>query len=507
MVLDALLHLVDRLLFVERHEERVLALADLVAQAITDRFEVVLRHEQPLVLLVERAQIADVVGRQVDHRGGQRPQLLGQRLGVAQVRRVVGRADADEQQRHVPHPLLRAGQRHHARIVAGEQLGERRLQLEPRGEEGRGCGDRQRSHQDQGRVSGEPAVVTADTAVRGGRHRRRTLPGFHRRASSEQQQNSAKQPSIGQLQSRCTRFYMYVREVSPGTCCLRMASPPISLSMASLRLAVRGTLAIALIAIGIAISARPAFAVGEEITDVRVLDNQRTEEATVRSIAGLSIGDTLEADTLDIVRERLNTTGLFADVNVWWEPHGSGVRVNISVKDKFPWAPVPTASWSSNNKSIGLLFVHGNLFGRGKQLLLGARAGADRFGRRARLPRSLAVRHLDLLAAAGGGAAPGHPRVPELGRDAARCRLARQPVRVPRDAALLVRVRALLRRRLDAPGEDPGGLAPRAVLLLQRRDRSGRSDAADRLGPPLQHQRPARPRDQGGHLGLSAAPT
>jgi len=123
--------------------------------------------------------------------------------------------------------------------------------------------------------------------------------------------------------------------------------------MASLRLAVRGTLAIVLIAIGIAISARPAFAVGEEITDVRILDNQRTEEATVRSIAGLAIGDTLEADTLDLVRERLNTTGLFADVNVW--------------------APVPTASWSSNNKSVGLLFVHGNLFGRGKQLLLGAR--------------------------------------------------------------------------------------------------------------------------------------
>ncbi len=143
--------------------------------------------------------------------------------------------------------------------------------------------------------------------------------------------------------------------------------------MASLRLTARGTLAILAIAIGIAASPRPAFAVGEEITDVRVLDNQRTEESTVRSVAGVSIGDTLEADTLDMVRERLNTTGLFSDVNVWWEPHGSGVRVNISVKDKFPWAPVPTASWSSNNKSIGLLFVHGNLFGRGKQLLIGAR--------------------------------------------------------------------------------------------------------------------------------------
>jgi outer membrane protein assembly factor BamA len=143
--------------------------------------------------------------------------------------------------------------------------------------------------------------------------------------------------------------------------------------MASLRFAPREAVLAALIVIGIATSPRRALAVGEQITDVHVLDNQRTEESTVLSIAGISIGDTLEADTLDLVRERLNTTGLFADVNVWWEPHGSGVRVNISVKDKFPWAPVPTASWSSNNKSIGLLFVHGNLFGRGKQLLIGAR--------------------------------------------------------------------------------------------------------------------------------------
>ena len=73
--------------------------------------------------------------------------------------------------------------------------------------------------------------------------------------------------------------------------------------MASLRLAARGPLLAALVGIGIAISPRSALAVGEEITDVRILDNQRTEESTVRSVAGCSIGDTLEADTLDMVRE------------------------------------------------------------------------------------------------------------------------------------------------------------------------------------------------------------
>jgi outer membrane protein insertion porin family len=128
-------------------------------------------------------------------------------------------------------------------------------------------------------------------------------------------------------------------------------------------------------AIGVLVALAPAAAraVGEEVTDVRVLGNVRTEESTIRSIAGVTIGDTLGADTLDMVRERLANSGLFADVNVWWEQHGAGVRVNISVRDKFPWAPVPTASWSENNKSIGVVFVHGNLFGRGKQLVLGAR--------------------------------------------------------------------------------------------------------------------------------------
>jgi outer membrane protein assembly factor BamA len=127
------------------------------------------------------------------------------------------------------------------------------------------------------------------------------------------------------------------------------------------------------VGVGIALASTPALAVGEEVTDVRIMGNSRTDETTVRSVAGVTIGDTMEMDTLDSVRERLNTTGLFSDVNVWWEQYKTGVRVNIAVKDKFPWAPVPTGSWSANNKSFGLLFVHGNLFGRGKQLLIGGR--------------------------------------------------------------------------------------------------------------------------------------
>jgi outer membrane protein insertion porin family len=131
-------------------------------------------------------------------------------------------------------------------------------------------------------------------------------------------------------------------------------------------------LARAVVIVGLLV-ASSARAQQEVITDVRVMNSARTEEETVRSIAGISIGDTLLTDTLDVARERLHTSGLFSDVNVYWEPHGAGVRVIIVVGEKFPWAPVPTFSYSPGNVSGGGVIAHGNLFGRGKRGLIGGR--------------------------------------------------------------------------------------------------------------------------------------
>src|ERR1019366_4522123 len=64
---------------------------------------------------------------------------------------------------------------------------------------------------------------------------------------------------------------------------------------------------------------------------------------------------------------------LFSDVSVYWEPHKAGVRVIIVVSEKFPWAPVPTFSYSPGNVSAGGAGAHGNLFGRGKRGLIGGR--------------------------------------------------------------------------------------------------------------------------------------
>jgi outer membrane protein insertion porin family len=125
--------------------------------------------------------------------------------------------------------------------------------------------------------------------------------------------------------------------------------------------------------LALSLIAARAWAVDEVITDVRVQNAVRTDEETVRSISGLSIGQLLKPDTLDIVRERLHTSGLFADVNVYWEPYQDGVRVNIVVKEKIPWAPLPTFSYSPGNISGGAIIGHGNLFGRGKRGVIGGR--------------------------------------------------------------------------------------------------------------------------------------
>ena len=118
---------------------------------------------------------------------------------------------------------------------------------------------------------------------------------------------------------------------------------------------------------------RAAFGIGEVIRDIRVQENARTDDETIKSIAGITVGETMEVDTLEQVRERLNTSGLFADVNVFWEPYRDGVRINIIIQDKFPWAPVPTFSYTAGNISAGLVVAHGNLFGRGKRGIIGGR--------------------------------------------------------------------------------------------------------------------------------------
>jgi outer membrane protein assembly factor BamA len=134
----------------------------------------------------------------------------------------------------------------------------------------------------------------------------------------------------------------------------------------------RGALVVAACLLAV-LPARPALALGEPIRDIKILNNTLTLDETIRSIAGLDIGDTLEADALEKARERLHTAGLFSEVDAYSETYRDGVRVVITVRDKIPWGGVPAFSLASGNWTLGMFVGHSNLFGRGKRGSISAR--------------------------------------------------------------------------------------------------------------------------------------
>ena len=168
---QAVLHLLDRFLILEIDQQGVLALGDLAAQTVADLGQIILAGVEPLVLLEERAQIAHVVGGELNHVLGQVVQLARQHLGVAEIGVAIGRTHTDEQQGHVAHAFLRLAQCHHAWIVAGQKLGKRGAQLQARGQ-------RRGDHEQGGRRNQDCAGVAGDETTIAGRER---LLGDHRR--------------------------------------------------------------------------------------------------------------------------------------------------------------------------------------------------------------------------------------------------------------------------------------------------------------------------------------
>jgi hypothetical protein len=101
-----------------------------------------------------------------------------------------------------------------------------------------------------------------------------------------------------------------------------------------------------------------AKGLGQIITDVRVVDNTRTDSETVRYIAGVKPGEILTQELVTEVRERLLTVGLFKDVNITWEPAvpggNAGVRLILGAKDKLSWIVAPIFHYSPGDYGGGL---------------------------------------------------------------------------------------------------------------------------------------------------------
>lgn len=125
------------------------------------------------------------------------------------------------------------------------------------------------------------------------------------------------------------------------------------------------------------------------IREIIVEGNTKTTTATVELIAGIDTGDDWENPMLDEIKLRLVSSGLFRDVEAFWDQCGpttvpkcdlAGVRVHITVHDKHSWVIAPAIYSQPTNTGGGLGFGENNLFGENQKLLLyGQIATGDSF--------------------------------------------------------------------------------------------------------------------------------
>jgi outer membrane protein insertion porin family len=139
-------------------------------------------------------------------------------------------------------------------------------------------------------------------------------------------------------------------------------------------------LVVGLLAIAWLASARPAGA--DVIHDIIVQDNTKTTSDTVEYIAQIERGQQWTPDMAFEINRRLVTSGLFKDVNVFWEPakDGNGVDVHLVVKDKFSWVIAPAFYDQPTNVGGGVGYGENNLLGTNQKVLVyGQIATGDSF--------------------------------------------------------------------------------------------------------------------------------
>ena len=120
----------------------------------------------------------------------------------------------------------------------------------------------------------------------------------------------------------------------------------------------------------------------EEIREIVVDENKKTDDDTVALIARIEVGDEWNLDMIKTISDRLEASGLFKDIRVFSEPSksGSGVKVVIIVHDKHPWVIAPAFYTQPTNIGGGIGFGHNNLFGKNQKLLVyGQIATGDSF--------------------------------------------------------------------------------------------------------------------------------
>ncbi len=118
----------------------------------------------------------------------------------------------------------------------------------------------------------------------------------------------------------------------------------------------------------------------DHIAKIVVEGNTKTTTDTVELIAQIDTGDDWDPNMIDLVKGRLISSGLFSEVEVFWDNSTTGITVHIQVKDKHSWVIAPALYDQPTNKGVGVGYGENNLFGENQKLLLyGQIATGDSF--------------------------------------------------------------------------------------------------------------------------------
>ncbi len=108
----------------------------------------------------------------------------------------------------------------------------------------------------------------------------------------------------------------------------------------------------------------------DTIQEIIVEDNEKTTSDTVELIAKVEVGDEWTPQMVDLVKTRLVTSGLFKDVEVFYEPVAGGVKLHLLVRDKHSWVVAPAFYTQPTNVGGGIGFGENNLAGLNQKLLI-----------------------------------------------------------------------------------------------------------------------------------------
>jgi outer membrane protein assembly factor BamA len=120
----------------------------------------------------------------------------------------------------------------------------------------------------------------------------------------------------------------------------------------------------------------------EKIGEIIVRKNTKTIAETVELIARIDVGDDFTADMIERIRHDLVSSGLFSDVEVYWDRlvGKKDVRVHLLVEDKHSWVIAPAFYNQPTNTGVGVGYGENNLFGQNQKLLIyGQIATGDSF--------------------------------------------------------------------------------------------------------------------------------